>query len=212
MKKSQVWFERLGICCLFLTFISLAIALTINARFIYVIDIDYLNILDFVHLSKERLLENYDQLMAFLNRPWITELNLPDFPMSSNGRAHFYDVKKLFMLDYGVLLVTLVPSVMFLHHLKKSIRFWRLVRPFKWGMAAPVVLLALMAVGFDQFFITFHEVFFTNEDWLFDPATDPIINVLPEQYFMHCFLFFFVLIELFFWIMILIGKKESKNH
>ncbi|GMA47726.1 integral membrane protein [Tetragenococcus muriaticus PMC-11-5] len=79
-------------------------------------------------------------------------------------------------------------------------------------MAAPVVLLALMAVGFDQFFITFHEVFFTNEDWLFDPATDPIINVLPEQYFMHCFLFFFVLIELFFWIMILIGKKESKNH
>ncbi|MDN6363170.1 MAG: DUF1461 domain-containing protein, partial [Tetragenococcus koreensis] len=78
MKKSQIWFERLGICCLYLTFISLAVALTINARFIYVADIDYLNILDYVNLSKERLLENYDQLMAFLNRPWVTELSLPD--------------------------------------------------------------------------------------------------------------------------------------
>ncbi|MDN6641154.1 MAG: DUF1461 domain-containing protein, partial [Tetragenococcus sp.] len=45
MKKSQTGIERLGIFCLFLTLISLAVALTINARFIYVIDIDHLNIL-----------------------------------------------------------------------------------------------------------------------------------------------------------------------
>lgn len=211
MKNYQIWLERLGICCLYLTFISLAVALTINARFIYVLDIDYLNLLDFINLSKERLLENYDQLMAFLNRPWITELNLPDFPMSSGGEAHFHDVKNLFIFNYIVLFLTIVPSAIFLRYFKKSRRFWRLIRPFKWGMAAPIVLLTLMAIGFDRFFITFHEVFFTNEDWLFDPATDPIINVLPEQYFMHCFLFFFVLIELFFLMMILVGKNEEKR-
>ena len=47
MKKSQIWLERLGIGSLFLTLISFAVALTINARFIYVADIHYLNILDF---------------------------------------------------------------------------------------------------------------------------------------------------------------------
>ncbi|MDN6290839.1 MAG: TIGR01906 family membrane protein, partial [Tetragenococcus koreensis] len=191
MKKSQIWFERLGICCLYLTFISLAVALTINARFIYVADIDYLNILDYVNLSKERLLENYDQLMAFLNRPWVTELSLPDFPMSTGGRAHFYDVKKLFIFDYVVFLITMFPSIFFFFYLQKNKRFWRLIQPFKWGMVAPVFLGALMAVGFDTFFVTFHELFFSNDDWMFDPVTDPIINVLPEQYFMHCFLFFF---------------------
>ena len=165
MKKSQIWLERLGISSLFLTLISLAVALTINARFIYVADIDYLNILDFVNLSKERLLENYDQLIAFLNQPWITELNLPDFTMSTAGKAHFYDVKKLFLFDYGVFLVTVIPSVLFFFHLRKKERFWRLVRPFQWGMAVPVAVLTLMVIGFDQFFIMFHKIFFKNDDW-----------------------------------------------
>jgi len=211
MKKSQIWLERLGIGSLFLTLISFAVALTINARFIYVIDIDYLNILDFVNLGKERLLENYDQLIAFLNRPWVTELNLPDFTMSVGGKAHFYDVKKLFLFDYGVFLVTLIPSVLCFLHLRKKKRFWRLIRPFQWGMAAPVAVLVLMVVGFDRFFIMFHQIFFTNDDWMFDPVTDPIINVLPEQYFMHCFFFFFILIEVLFLIMIMIGKKEVQG-
>lgn len=211
MKKSQIWLERLGIFCLYLTLISLAVALAINARFIYVADIDYLNILDLVDLSKEKLLDNYDQLMAFLNRPWITELHLPDFPMSTGGKAHFYDVKKLFIFDYAVFLFTIIPSIIFSSYLWKNKRFWRLIQPFKWGMAAPVVLLSLMAVGFDEFFITFHELFFTNDDWMFDPIADPIINVLPEQYFMHCFLFFFILIELFFFIIFIIGKRELKK-
>ncbi|GAA3022070.1 TIGR01906 family membrane protein [Tetragenococcus solitarius] len=211
MKKTQIWFERLGILCLYLTLISLAVALAINARFIYVADIDYLNILDTVNLSKERLLDNYDQLMAFLNRPWLTELELPDFPMSVGGKAHFYDVKKLFIFDYIVFLLTIIPSITFLNHLRKNKRFWRLIQPFKWGMAVPIVLLSVMAIGFDRFFVTFHELFFTNDDWLFDPMTDPIINVLPEQYFMHCFLFFFILIEVFFLIIILVGKWELKK-
>lgn len=211
MKKSQIWLERLGIFCLYLTLISLAVALAINARFIYVADIDYLNILDLVDLSKEKLLDNYDQLMAFLNRPWITELHLPDFPMSTGGKAHFYDVKKLFIFDYAVFLFTIIPSIIFSSYLWKNKRFWRLIQPFKWGLAAPVVLLSLMAVGFDEFFITFHELFFTNDDWMFDPIADPIINVLPEQYFMHCFLFFFILIELFFFIIFIIGKRELKK-
>ena len=48
--------------------------------------------------------------------------------------------------------------------------------------------LAFMLIGFDQFFIAFHGLFFNNDAWLFNPLTDPIINALPEAYF--CFILF----------------------
>ena len=27
---------------------------------------------------------------------------------------------------------------------------------------------------------------FNNDDWIFDPVTDPIINMLPESFFAQC--------------------------
>ncbi|WP_252897795.1 lipoprotein intramolecular transacylase Lit [Amylolactobacillus amylophilus] len=38
-------------------------------------------------------------------------------------------------------------------------------------------------MNFDAFFVFFHGIFFHNSDWLFDPVTDPIINVLSENFF-----------------------------
>ena len=127
---------------------------------------------------------DYHLLLDFLNKPWVTELSLPDFPMSQAGAGHFYDVKKLFLLDYGILLLTIIPSWLFLRHLKNTKRF-------------------------DRFFVKFHELFFTNDDWLFDPVTDPIINVLPETFFMHCFVLFFLLIESFFLVFFLLGRRQG---
>ena len=53
-----------------------------------------------------------------------------------------------------------------------------------------------MLIGFDQFFTLFHQVLFVGDaTWLFDPYKDPIILALPEDYFLHAFLIFFVLYE-----------------
>lgn len=210
-EKRWIWRERAGIVCLIVTIISLSIAITINFRLLYVLDIDSLNILDYVDMEKPTLLKNFDQLMAYLNNPFIDTLKLSDFPSSKSGAFHFYEVKRLFLLCYGVLFVTVIPSGFFIFRLIKEKRVWRLIRPFQWGMIIPVLLGALMAVGFDQFFVAFHGVFFNNDDWLFDPATDPIINVLPEEFFMHSFILFFVLLELLFFIGIVFGKRELKK-
>lgn len=50
------------------------------------------------------------------------------------------------------------------------------------------VFIAVIALfgGFESIFITFHQIFFRDATWLFDPATDPVINILPERYFMLC--------------------------
>lgn len=203
--------EKVGLICLFFFLITLAITVTINFRPLYVFTVDRFDLVAISGLDQGTLLDNFDQLMDFLNKPWISSMNLPDFPMSEAGYGHFVDVKKLFMLNYGVLLLTLLPAVFYLRHLHKSARLWKLVRPFQWGMGVPVVLGFVMAIGFDTFFVKFHELFFSNDDWLFDPATDPIINVLPEGFFMYCFILAFVLIEVFFLIMVVIGRRSVRK-
>lgn len=210
-EKSWIWRERAGILCLILTILSLSITITINFRPLYQFDIGYLNILDAVAMDKATLLKNFGELMSYLNNPFNHTLQLSDFPFSKSGAFHFYEVKRLFMLCYGVLLVTIVPSILFVRQLIQRKRVWRLIRPFQWGMIVPVFFGILMAIGFDRFFVAFHGVFFNNDDWLFDPATDPIINVLPEGFFMHSFILFFIVLELFFLIGIIAGKRELKK-
>lgn len=186
----------IGIICLFLFIVSFSIALTINLTPLYGFDINYLGISESIGLSKETLMENYRVLLTYLNLPWVTELNFPDFPSSESGLFHFYEVKRLFILDYVIALVTAVGSSFYLYYIKKNQLFWKLVRPFQVGIAVPFVVLFMIAVSFDQLFVAFHKLFFNNDDWLFNPSTDPIILALPETFFMHCFILAFVLIEI----------------
>lgn len=210
--KKTKHFEFLGFISLFLTLISLAITLTINFIPLFRWSITRFDLEGISGLSKEVLLENYRLLLNFLNRPWVSELNLPNFPMSEAGLGHFYDVKNLFILNYGILLVTLIPSVYFVYYLWNRRKMWRLVRPFQWGMLIPVGFGFVMAIGFNTFFVLFHELFFSNDDWIFNPVTDPIINVLPEQFFMYCFILFFILIELLFFSFVVIGRNSIKKE
>lgn len=209
MKRCQC-LEYLGLIFLLLSLISLSIAITINSRFLYVFDIGHLNVLNYTKLDQKTLLENFDQLMRYLNNPFQSILSLKDFSVSASGAHHFREVKFLFQLNYMVFLVTVIPSMFYLHYLIKTDQVWRLIQPFKIGIGILFILEFFMLIGFDRFFILFHETFFNNNDWLFNPVTDPIINILPEQFFMHSFMLFFLLIDLFFFVMIMIGNHSQK--
>lgn len=41
----------------------------------------------------------------------------------------------------------------------------------------------LFATDFNRYFTLFHEIFFDNDLWLLDPATDLMIRMLPEGFF-----------------------------
>lgn len=53
------------------------------------------------------------------------------------------------------------------------------------GVLAAALLILGIAVArdFNAVFTLFHEIFFDNDLWLFDPATDYIIRMLPEGLF-----------------------------
>lgn len=209
--RKQLWLERAGLVCWILTLLTVAIALTINARWLYQWDVQQLDLLSYTTLSEKELLANFGQLMHYLNTPWVNELQMTDFPVSASGAFHFYEVKRLFILNYGVLLVSLIPSIVYLRHLVKRERLWTMIQPFQVAVVVPLVVAVVMAMGFDRFFVAFHGVFFNNDAWIFNPATDPIINVLPEEFFLHSFVLFFVLLEVFFILQVLIGKYELKK-
>jgi integral membrane protein (TIGR01906 family) len=198
---------------LWLFVLSAAIAVTILGTFIlYPIDVHFLNILDQsnVPVTFGQLYRNYGQLMVYLHFPWIGTLHMTNFPVSATGAVHFHDVKNLFLLDYAILIITAWPAWHFLRQLKRRGNTWRLLNPSRIAMAVPAALGVLALMGFDQFFITFHEILFRNSDWIFDPAKDPIITVLPEDFFAHTFFLAFILLELFCWLLYRWAKKQSR--
>lgn len=48
------------------------------------------------------------------------------------------------------------------------------------------IILSLILLNFDYFFLKFHELFFSNKLWIFS-ADSPIINIFPQQFFIDFF-------------------------
>lgn len=161
-------------------------------------------------LSFRRLYHNYGQLLAYLQLPWVTHLHMQDFASSPSGAQHFRDVRHLFLLAIGVVWVTAFPAIRTWRRLRQKKERWRFVRPFWIGAVIPVILGGLMAINFDAVFIRFHQLLFRNDDWLFDPALDPIINVLPEDFFMVCFAAALLLFEVVMAYGIWRGRQDAR--
>ena len=49
-------------------------------------------------------------------------------------------------------------------------------------------IVAAGAVNFNKAFTIFHEIFFNNDLWLFDPNESLMINMLPEVFFIDAFI------------------------
>lgn len=190
--------DYLGIASIFISIITIAIGLTIWAIPLFKFSLHHLDITGKVGLSVEIIMGNYHILLRYLHFPWIDQLVLPNFPVSTSGAFHFYEVKILFYLNYALLILSTIGSVFYLKKLKEINGLWRLRSVFKTAIFVPFILLFILAIDFDWLFIKFHELAFNNDDWLFNPSTDPIINVLSQEFFMYSFILFFSLIEFSF--------------
>lgn len=195
--------------------LSLAILLTIYlAWLVYPLEISWLHLTSRVRFQPQIIQHNFNVLMDYLTNPLSQVLAMPDFPSSASGIHHFAVVKGLFHLAQGVALVTLP---MFFLFWKQVVRrgFLSLYRGGLLLMLSLPLVLGLIGVfiGFDQFFTLFHQILFVGDDsWLFDPAKDPVILILPEDFFLHAFLLFFCLYELIFGFIYVCSWKKLPNR
>ena len=150
-----------------------------------------------VNLSIGQVMSNYNQLMWYLIWPFKRKLRMSNLPTSSMAAGHFADVKKLFVLAIIAFLCCLIILFWCQRRNKKFLRLnkvWALL-----FLLLPVAILPFALTNFDNFFITFHHLFFAgSKTWLFDPVTDPIINVLTEGFFASCFAIAGIVYELYF--------------
>lgn len=190
--------------------LSLAILLTIYlAWLVYPLEISWLHLTSRVHFQPQIIQHNFNVLMNYLTNPFSQVLSMPDFPSSSSGIHHFAVVKGLFHLAQGVALVTLPMFFLFWKQVirKGFLSLYR--RGFLLMISIPLVFgLIGVIIGFDQFFTLFHQILFVGDDtWLFDPVKDPVILILPETFFLHAFVLFFCLYEVFFTFFYIKGRK-----
>lgn len=191
--------------------ICFAVVFTVFFKQLYYFDIDYLNIASSTGISKEIIKENYDILIQYQSLFYRGTLELPNFVMSTTGRIHFEEVKRVFDIIQITLIVSgLISGVMIYQNIKeREYRFLRLTSFLSVGI--PTVLGFLVALDFEKAFVIFHQIVFRNNYWIFDYTTDPVISILPESFFMHCFMMIVGVIIVMSLLCMLLYKRQEKN-
>jgi len=209
MKKHNSFLADFIISVL-ITFIVLSISIDFTLVFkpLYYFDITNLSIASSSNLSKVDILKNYNYTINYVIENKSSVYNLPTLPSSPEAQIHFYEVKQLFVKMTIFSIISLVVVVAYGIFIKIK------PRVLKWSS----ILLLLSSIGiiipslinFNDFFDFFHSVFFKNSYWEFDPVKDPIITILPEDFFLHCAILIISLWLLSSLVLALIYKKRKR--
>jgi integral membrane protein (TIGR01906 family) len=103
--------------------------------------------------------------------------------LNARERQHMTDVRGVFVGLAALAVASLV--VLFAAHrlLGGSARFWRPVRRGAAGLAIGVLVVGVVgAFAFDLAFDVFHRLFFAGGSYTFDPRTDRLVQLFPEQF------------------------------
>ena len=176
-----------------LAVLSGSIAVPILCRPFYYAQIGPLGLEEYTSLDGQAIRRAYDEVLDYCTGKTDT-FSAGLLPFSDSGASHFADVRGLFLLDLRVLAVSLAALALLLLLARRGrLRPRRLLGrgPGFWGAAGlgGVFLLVggLAALDFDRAFVVFHALFFPGKDnWLFDWRTDPVILILPQDFFRNC--------------------------
>ena len=100
--------------------ITASISAPITCRFFYYAQIDGLKLVETTGYSKNVIITAYNDMINYLTLPWA-EFSTGELAFSSSGASHFYDVKKLFNLNFGVLITSALTVAVLLILNKKGV-------------------------------------------------------------------------------------------
>ncbi len=151
-------------------------------------------VLQDVGMEMDQLLQVTDHMMAYL-RGQEEELQISATIDGCQGMLffnqreilHMVDVKALFlhgMMLRRVALTVAVVGIALLWH-RKALRTLPGAICVGTGMVFAIALITTLVVAadFNHYFTVFHHIFFDNDLWLLNPATDRLIRIVPEGFF-----------------------------
>jgi len=191
--------KYLFILCLPLLLLSASIAGAANSRALYQYGFEKYNVSQTTGLDKAELGKAAAGLIHYFN----SDEEYIDLTVIKDGKsfvlfnekeaAHLRDVKGLFRLDYWVLLGTLIFALVY-----TGVSVWRKDwKKLSWGLVggSGLTLALMVALGlgallnFNQLFLQFHLLSFTNELWQLDPTRDYLIMLFPSGFWYDTTLF-----------------------
>lgn len=191
MKPSKLLTVLLALA-LALALLTAAIAVPILCRLFYYAHIGPLHIVEDTGFTEEQIKTAFNEMLDYCLG--ADGFSTGDLKWSESGKDHFTDVRALFLLDLRLLAVSGAALILLLAVGKAArLRAAPLLGrgPSFWagaGLGGAFLLIGgLAALDFDRAFVVFHALFFPGKtNWLFDPATDQIILILPEEFFRNC--------------------------
>ena len=156
---------------------------------------DRLNVYPDVGIAREEQILVNGDLAAYLagktdtlDRPVTLRGEAVDSPFNDREKSHMRDVRRLFRLGLTARAVSLGAGAALigaglLLGRRRARRVGVLVALCLMTAAGVVLAALLWRADFSRLFIRFHQLVFTNDLWLLDPATDAMIRMLPEPFF-----------------------------
>ena len=196
MKKIQ-W--AAGIILAFSVIIILLISSFETAMYsdfgVYEREYEKYDVLDDLGMTMEDTMHVTREMMAYLrgDRDVLSvettvEGRQQDF-FNEQDRFHMAEVRNLFIGGLDLRLGACAAAVLCIIILIFLRADWRKIVPRSYWIVLAVigVLLTVFAaaavIDFNAVFVGFHHIFFDNDLWLFDPAEDYMIRMLPEGLF-----------------------------
>lgn len=215
MRREYRWFSVIFIIVLMLLVLSVSIAVPLVCRPFYYMHIELLELPQKTGFTATEIRDAFDEMMNFCvyGKPFGTGI----LHWSEDGMRHFADCARLFRLDFAVVIFSLAALGICLCARRfglypapiagRSAAFWA-------GsiLAGSFILVAgLAALNFDRAFTVFHRLFFPGqENWLFDPALDEIILILPETFFRNCAILIVAVLFFLCIVLMFIGRIEKR--
>lgn len=189
---------------------------------------------DLPEMTMDDLLIVTDEMMAFL-RGDREDLHVfttmgGEYREFFNEReiAHMIDVRKLFigglwLRRIGLLILAAGALFLFFRQKKDKEKKKLMAAAIPASLclgtgiffAATLIIIGIISTDFSRYFIVFHHIFFDNDLWILNPATDMLINIVPEPFFMdtafRIAVVFAVLVILFFCINLFLWRRSNSS-
>ena len=192
MKKFFDYILTIFTSILFLfIFVFIAIIFLLKNKSFYYLHIKPLNIIENTNYSIETIKLNYNAMLDYLFPFSKTDFHLPTLPYSIEGKIHFEEVKNIFntMSLICIIAIIILAIILYYYYIKKESIFLK-----KCSINCIIITILICLIGyinFDKSFTIFHKIFFKNDYWIFDTVKDPIINILPQEFFRNCSILIF---------------------
>jgi integral membrane protein (TIGR01906 family) len=181
--------------CVPVLLLTASIGCTFNSAWLYKYGFDKYDVGNVTGLDNSELEKVAVELISYFNAGeeyidlTVTKEGKPFDLFNEKEVIHLKDVKGLIWLDYWVLLGTLIYALAYggVSLFWRRRKYWR---QLAWAVlgGGGITLALMLALGlgmllnFDQLFLKFHLISFTNQLWQLDPTRDYLIMLFPQGF------------------------------